>query len=99
MIFAQTDKQEMYELSHAFKEPHKHNITFYCRLLNIANQIMIVSLMILALSILACYVYDGYLSIGTQLGGHIAMIIAITSIKLAYIARCIGRHGLGKKHL
>ncbi len=72
---------------------------WYHKIIKAGNLTMLVAGMVLLMAIAASYLYHEHLTLNTQLTGHIVIIVASTAIKLAYIARCIGRHGLGEKQL
>ncbi len=76
-------------------EPHP--LSRYQWVLNKGNQMMAVALVTLLVSIVVSYTHYESFSFSVQMVGHIAIIIAVTAIKIGYLLRCIGRHGLGKQ--
>ena len=76
--------------------PHAFN---YQVALVVGNWAMILSLLGVALSMIVTYTHPEYFSIPVQVSGHIAMILFFTVIKIGYILRCIGLHGLGETQL
>lgn len=77
----------------------KPSALFYQRMVQASHYTMIIAGLVLLASIAVSYFYSDILLLSTQLMGHIMIIVASTAIKFGYIARCIGRHGLGKKQL
>ncbi len=74
-------------------------LSMYTRITLWGNYTMMIACMLLIITIIACYGYYDHLTINQQISGHILMLIAATAIKFGYIARCIGRQGLGIKQL
>ena len=75
------------------------SIDAYKHILFLGNWVMLLGLVITIVTVMICYVYDEYFSFTIQTLSHIAMLLAVTSIKIGYIMRCIGRQGLGVKVL
>jgi uncharacterized membrane protein YqjE len=71
----------------------------YRQVLRLGNITMLMGLLFTVITILICYVFDEYFPMAVQVLSHIVMLIAATAIKIGYIMRCIGRHGLGAKEL
>lgn len=71
----------------------------YQRLLSVGNSVMLLALVFLMASLIVCYTHPHYFSMTMQLAGHLIMLLAVTAIKLGYLLRCVGRHGLGVRQL
>lgn len=65
--------------------------------ISIGNYLMIFALITMVSSILISFVFDGYFSLISQIVAHIGTIIAAGVIKVGYVIRCVGAHGLGYK--
>lgn len=63
--------------------------------LKVANHCLLASVLILLLVVMVCYPFSEYFSIPVQISGHIIMILDITLLKIAYVARLIMQHSLG----
>jgi amino acid permease len=61
------------------------------------NWLMLVSFLIVTLSIVMTFGANEHFSIAMQVAGHIATIISAGLLKLGYVLRCVGVHGLGYK--
>lgn len=84
---------------HTDGKPSEFSEKFCQRLLSISHIALITSVTVTLLSIVLGYIVHENLPFGMQLGAHIALIIAVTGIKLAYIARCVALQGLGIRQL
>ncbi|WP_020407524.1 hypothetical protein [Hahella ganghwensis] len=63
------------------------------------NILMVLSMAIIVATIFVSYLYPENFSLGTQVVSHILMILAATGLKIGYVLRCAGRHGLGFREL
>jgi len=61
----------------------------------VGNWLMILSLIIVSACLLITFAFEQYFSIGSQIVAHICTIIFAALVKLGYVIRCIGVHGLG----
>lgn len=71
----------------------------YKIMLRLGNCMMLMSVVATLITIMIAYILFSHFSIGAQVTAHIVMLLAVTGIKIGYILRCIGRHGLGAKVL
>jgi uncharacterized membrane protein YqjE len=63
----------------------------------IGNTLTIIALTVMILSILVSFLFDQNFSLTTQVFAHISTIISAGVVKLGYVIRCVGAHGLGHK--
>jgi len=63
----------------------------------IGNWLMIISLFIVTASVLIAFPFEQYFTIGSQIVAHISTIIFAAIIKIGYVVRCVGVHGLGAR--
>ncbi len=86
-------------IDHFYASSHaeSNSLSRYQWVLNKGNQMMVSALVTLMLSVVVCYTHYENFPLSLQVIGHIAIIIAVTAIKIGYLMRCIGRHGLGKQ--
>lgn len=76
--------------------PPRSSINFlFC--IRLGNTLMISALIFMTISILISYVYTEYFSLSIQITTHISTIITAGIVKLGYVIRCVGAHGLGHK--
>jgi len=61
------------------------------------NWLMIISLLIVSTSVLISFPFEQYFTIGSQIVAHISTIIFAAVIKIGYVVRCVGVHGLGSR--
>jgi hypothetical protein len=61
----------------------------------LGNALAIVALSIMILSISMSFFFDQYFSLTSQVAAHISTIISAGIVKLGYVIRCVGAHGLG----
>lgn len=61
------------------------------------NWIMLISFLIVFVCILINFGFEQNFSIVTQIACHISTIIFAASLKIGYVLRCVGAHGLGNK--
>lgn len=62
-------------------------------LTRLAEVLLICSVSLLLLTIWVGYLDAERFSIAVQISAHIGLILAATLVKIAYVLRCIGRHG------
>ena len=63
----------------------------------IGNRLTVMALSVVLLSILISFFFDQYFSLTAQVFAHISTIISAGIVKLGYVIRCVGAHGLGHK--
>ena len=61
------------------------------------NWLMLTSGLIMASSIMITFGLEQHFSLASQVAGHITTIISAAFLKIAYVIRCVGVHGLGYK--
>ncbi|GLS24295.1 hypothetical protein GCM10007877_00060 [Marinibactrum halimedae] len=67
------------------------------KVLSGGNWIMLVSLLITVFTVTVTYLFPEYFpNLAIQVVSHIVTLLAVTMIKIGYLLRCIGRHGLGE---
>ena len=72
----------------------------YHSVLKTGNWLMLVSAIVMAVAIVVCYTHVEYFpSMYVQVIGHMSIILFAGLLKIGYVMRCIGRHGLGERHL
>lgn len=74
-----------------------HALSFQKCLL-LGNYLMILSIIIVALSILITFGYDNHFTISSQVFAHIATIVFAGLLKIGYVLRCVALHGFGKRN-
>ncbi|MBW8183196.1 hypothetical protein [Shewanella nanhaiensis] len=84
-----------YEASHS----HKRNKRNFSRVLLSGNGAMFIAMLGIITCIIIGYTHDEYFSLWTQVASHIALILFATVVKIGYVMRCIGLHGLGATQL
>jgi len=73
---------------------HSHNEVSMQRVLSVANASLLISVLVLAVTVLVCYPYAEFFSLKQQLVGHISIILSATVLKIAYVARCVAQYSL-----
>lgn len=71
----------------------------YQRIVRWGNGGMLLSLLLVIVTVLVAYISPESFSIGIQVMAHIVMLLAVTALKITYLIRCVGRHGLGARQL
>jgi hypothetical protein len=61
------------------------------------NWLMVISALIVSSCISITFAFDDNFSIVSQVAAHISTIIFAGFLKIGYVLRCIGIHGLGFK--
>lgn len=61
------------------------------------NWLMLISVVIMSVCILLTYVIDQHISIPIQVAAHMGTIVLAGTLKVGYVIRCVGVHGLGYK--
>ena len=61
------------------------------------NWIMIISFLVVTGCLLITFGFEHNFSIASQIAGHISTIISAAFLKVGYVLRCVGTHGLGIK--
>lgn len=77
---------------------NQYNRNFSLVLLS-GNSIMSISMIGIIICIVIGYTHDEYFSLWTQVASHVALIFLATAVKIGYVMRCIGLHGLGSIQL
>ncbi|MPY23075.1 hypothetical protein FM037_05150 [Shewanella psychropiezotolerans] len=67
--------------------------------LHSGNAAMLIAVLGMLLSIFVGYVLAEQFSLWAQVASHITLILCATAIKIGYVMRCIGLHGLGATQL
>lgn len=67
--------------------------------LHSGNAAMLIAVLGMLLSIFVGYAHAEQFSLWTQVASHITLILCATAIKIGYVMRCIGLHGLGATQL
>jgi hypothetical protein len=78
--------------------PNIDNALSFQKCLLLGNYLMIISLLIVASSIVVTFAYDDYFTITAQVSAHIATIIFAGLLKIGYVLRCVALHGFGKRN-
>lgn len=63
--------------------------------LRIGNYLIASALFVMAICILVSFVFDQNFSLMSQVIAHVGTIIFAGIVKVGYVVRCIGAHGLG----
>ncbi|MGB0938621.1 MAG: hypothetical protein ACPGTQ_14265 [Colwellia sp.] len=63
--------------------------------LTIGNSLIAVSLFVMAICILVSFIFDQHFSLTSQVAAHVGTIVFAAFVKIGYVVRCIGAHGLG----
>ena len=63
----------------------------------IGNWMMLTSLTVTLMCVAITFGFDHYFSIASQVTAHIATIVFAGVLKVGYVLRCVGVHGLGHK--
>ncbi|BAJ00653.1 hypothetical protein [Shewanella violacea] len=63
--------------------------------LHTGNAVMLIAVLGILLSIFVAYAHAEQFSLWAQVASHITLILCATAIKIGYVIRCIGLHGLG----
>jgi len=88
----------MYAQFHLPKYHHLNaNQLSFQKCILIGNWLMVLSLFVVCICLLITYGFDQYFSIKSQIVGHISTIIFAALLKIGYVIRCVGVHGLGGK--
>lgn len=66
------------------------------KLLYLAHAAMIVSLVLSLGAIALAYVFEANLSLGTQVGAHMSLVVLPAIIKIGYVARLTALKQLGR---
>ncbi|GHF91557.1 hypothetical protein GCM10017161_19270 [Thalassotalea marina] len=61
------------------------------------NWLLITCGLITAALITMNFALDQYVSLSTQIAGHVGTILSASLFKIGYVIRCVGVHGLGYK--
>lgn len=64
------------------------------RLLRFANRSLLGSVAVLLLTILVCYPFAHWFSLGLQILGHATMILSAALLKISYVLRCVAQQAL-----
>ncbi len=64
------------------------------RLLRFANHGLLGSVAVLLLTILVCYPFAHWFSLGLQILGHATMILSAALLKISYVLRCVAQQTL-----
>lgn len=80
------------------KAPHHQlNIATYQSCVVIGNRVMFIAFLIMCSSLILTFGYEHYFNIFSLVVGHILTIVSAGFLKLGYVIRCVGAHGLGHK--
>jgi hypothetical protein len=71
----------------------------FSRVLLSGNGAMSIAMIGIIICIVIGYTHDEYFSLWTQVASHVALILFATAVKIGYVMRCIGLHGLGNIQL
>ncbi|AQP99631.1 hypothetical protein B0W48_07360 [Pseudoalteromonas aliena] len=77
--------------------PQTQFISLYKTLLFAANTALVVSLVLIAVSVLISYPYAEHFSIFVQVSAHISTIVIAAILKVSYVLRCVAQQGLGQE--
>ena len=67
----------------------------FSRVMLSGNGIMLIAMLGIITCIIIGYTHDEYFSLWTQVASHVALILLAAALKIGYVMRCIGLHGLG----
>ena len=67
----------------------------YKKCLNTGNFLIASGLFVMTICILVSFIFDQNFSLTSQVIAHIGTIIFAAVVKVGYVVRCIGAHGLG----
>ena len=88
----------MYAQFHVPKYHHlDDNQLNFQKCIFIGNWSMVLSLIVVCTCLLITYGFEQDFTIKSQIVGHISTIIFAALLKIGYVIRCIGVHGLGGK--
>jgi len=65
--------------------------------IQVGNYLIIIAFMTMISCILVTFVFESNFSLMIQIVAHISTIITAAIVKVGYVIRCIGAHGLGHK--
>jgi len=65
--------------------------------IKVGNYLTSSALFIMTICILISFAFDQHISLTTQIFSHIGTIIFAALVKIGYVIRCVGAHGLGHK--
>lgn len=63
--------------------------------IRIGNALIGVASLLVAACILVTFIFDQNFSLTTQIIAHVGTIVFAGILKIGYVVRCIGAHGLG----
>ena len=63
--------------------------------LKIGNALIALSLFFMAICIAVSFIFDQNFSLTSQVAAHVGTIVFAAIVKIGYVVRCIGAHGLG----
>ena len=77
--------------------PNIENAIGLQKCLLIGNYLILVSLIVVASSILVTFAFDQHFTMAIQISAHIATIIFAGFLKIGYVLRCVALHGFGQR--
>jgi hypothetical protein len=65
--------------------------------IKIGNNLMITAFIVMVTCVFITFIFEQNFSLMNQVIAHISIIITAEILKIGYVIRCVGAHGLGHK--